>query len=123
MKFQRKAADNRVFYDRLIQNLFVELNLGSAELNPTLILPTYHATNDPLVTDELGERQPHWCTIKHIIGQRGVDFFNRLLRDAPADIKGCRSLTKIRRYIKDNTDFSDCQLSAANALSGFDGRT
>lgn len=120
MKFQRKASDNRVFYDNLIRVLFVELNLGGTELNPDLILPTYHAMADPAVLRELGERQPHWCTIAHIIGQRGIDFFDQLLRNAPADLKGCRDLTKIRGYLKSATDFTDCQLTAANALTGFD---
>lgn len=116
MNWEKRAADNRIFFDSLIRLLFVEINLGSKEINPYLILPSYHSQNDPFVEKELGEKQSHYCTIVHLIKQKGVDFFNNLLSNAPKELIGCRSIPKINRYIKDNTDFSYCQLSAANAI-------
>ena len=37
MKWGKKAADNRPFYDALIQVLFVEINIGSKAINPGLL--------------------------------------------------------------------------------------
>lgn len=117
MKWKKKAADDRPFYDALIQVLFVEINIGSKAINPGLLLPTYHAKDDPNVERELGNKEPHQCSIEHMIGKRGVDYFNNLLKKAPPELIGCNSIVKINRYIKSNTDFTDCQLSAGNSIN------
>ena len=103
-----KSRSNREFFDWLIRVLAVELNVGGKELSANLIIPSYSAKI--LYCDPDGKA---WCFAKvsDYLSKKTINELNNMLKSAALKNEG---LFKIRDYLLENTDLTDCHLTALN---------
>lgn len=126
IKLADKSRKNRILYDFLVLELVVETNLGTRHLDRDLLVPSY------LNHQHAGKAQEneYYCKITRDDGcifvpqgqafpKQLLDQLDDLLRQAPPELKGCRSRKMITDYIRHHTDLTDCHFTALNQMGGF----
>lgn len=120
LQLANRSRKNRIFYDFLILDLAVNLNLGEKQLNRDLLVPTYanhaHAVN---LNDE------NYCQItrdsgclyrpyREILSSKMLDQLDAILAEAPPELNRCGSRKMITDYLSFRTDLTDCHYAALN---------
>lgn len=120
LKLANRSRKNRIFYDFLILNLAVELNLGSKALNRDLFAPTYvnhiHAAN-PNADNYCRVTRDSGCLFlpyREILSKKMLDDLDVILAEAPPELYHCGSRKMITDYLSQRTDLTDCHFVALN---------
>ena len=112
-----------MFFDHLIRELAVCLNVGDTALNREQLVPTYvkHSQARELVEDEnyIQITRDTGCLYQplgQILPSKLLDQIDEMLRQAPHNLKGSHSRKLITDYLSSCTDLTDCHYSAMNLM-------
>ena len=103
-----KSRSNREFFDWLIRVLADELNIGGKELSGDLILPSWIIKIT--WTDPDGKKW-FFGKVSDFLSKKVIKDLNNMLESA--DLKNA-GLYKIRDFLLQHTDLTDCHLTALN---------
>lgn len=123
IKLANRSRSNRVFFDHLIRELAICLNVGDTTLNREELVPTYvnHAHASNLVEDEnyIQLDRDTGCLFRplaQILPRKLLDQIDEMLQQAPTSLKGSHSRKLITDYLSQCTDLTDCHYSAMNLM-------
>lgn len=123
IKLANRSRTNRMFFDHLIRELAVCLNVGDTALNREQLVPTYvnHAQARELVEDEnyIQITRDTGCLyqpLAQILPCKLLDQIDEMLQQAPHNLKGSNSRKLITDYLSSCTDLTDCHYSAMNLM-------
>ena len=112
-----------MFFDHLIRELAICLNVGDTALNREQLVPTYvnHAQAGELVEDEnyIQITRDTGCIYKPlalILPSKLLDQIDEMLMQAPHNLKGSHSRKLITDYLSSCTDLTECHYSAMNLM-------
>lgn len=117
IKIANKCRSNRMFFDNLIKEIAICINVGDTEINRELELPSYRGikgrSGDSLCfgskVSAIGFDTP-----SDMLSGKCLDAIDRMLRDAKQ--KGINTKQQIAELIKEHTDLTDCHLCALNGM-------
>ena len=120
IKLANRSRKNRMFFDNLILELAICLNVGDTTLNRDLMLPSYRGIqtrcNDKEAISLSKVAAVGFNTPRQMLPTPTLDAIDRALREAPPQLKGCGSIRLIKNYISAFTDLNDCHLTALNTM-------
>ena len=123
LKLSARSRRNRMFFDNLIRELAICLNVGDTALNREELFPTYvnHAQAGELVNDEyyIQINRDTGCLFRplaELLPNKTLDDLDALLAEAPPELKHCGSRRMITDYLSQRTDLADCHFSALNEM-------
>lgn len=127
IKLANRSRKNRVLFDFLVLELVVEINLGTISLNRDLLIPTYvnhaHAGSLSEADNYVQLNRDTGCQFVpqgEALPSNLLAALDKMLREAPAKLKGCRSRKMITDYLRQHTDLTDCHFTALNKMQSFD---
>lgn len=123
IRLANRSRKNRIFFDHLIRELAICLNLGDTSLNREELVPTYcnHSQAGKVAFDEnyIQLNRDTGCLflpLVNVLPGSVLDTLDEMLLQAPPELKGCRSRKLITEYLSQHTDLTDCHYSALNQM-------
>ena len=118
-----RSRKNRIFFDHLIRELAICLNVGDTSLDREVLVPTYvnHLHAGMVAKDEY-YIQPNRDTgclflpLGDVLPSSLLDRLDEMLANAPANLKRCGSRKLITDYLSQCTDLTQCHYSAMNQM-------
>lgn len=118
-----RSRKNRIFFDQLIRELVICLNTGDVSLNRNLLMPTYvnHKLAGKISEDSNYIKVNYatgllFCPLSDVLHYKILDALDKMLFEAPLNLKHCNSRHLITEYLASCTDFNDCNFSALNEM-------
>lgn len=112
-----------MFFDHLIRELAICLNVGDTALNREELMPTYvnHARARELADDYnyiqiTRDTGCLYLPLAQILPNKLLDQIDEMLRQAPCNLKRSHSRELITAYLSTCTDLTDCHYSAMNLM-------
>lgn len=113
-----KSRANRMFFDNLIKEIAICINVGDMAINRDLELPSYRGKSRRKGNDvvDIGNKSQAigFDTPAGMLSGKCIDAIDEMLRTA--NLKGCNSRQQISDFIKQHTDLTDCHLCALNGM-------
>ena len=123
IKLANRSRTNRMFFDHLIRELAICINVGDMALNREQLVPTYvkHSQARELVENEyyIQITRDTGCLYQplgQILPSKLLDQIDKMLQQAPHHLKGSHSRKLITDYLSSCTDLTDCHYSALNLM-------
>ena len=123
IRLANRSRKNRIFFDHLIRELAICLNVGDTSLDREVLVPTYvnHSMAGKVRNNE------YYCQITRddgilflplydILPSDLLDRLDEMLANAPANLKRCGSRKLITDYLSQCTDLTQCHYSALNQM-------
>lgn len=121
IKLENLTRKNRIFYDSFIREIIICLAYGDKKTNRDLMLASYvnhkHGDNVSDPDNYFQLNRDTGCTfkpIKDVVSKKTLDAIDEMLSNA--NLAPCFDLTKLKQYLKEQSDLSDSSLSAANGM-------
>lgn len=123
IKLANRSRKNRIFFDHLIRELAISLNLGDDSLNRKQLVPTYvsheYSGKDSDCGNYIQLNSKTGCLyvpLSDVLPASLLDSIDDMLRHAPLELKGSGSRKLITAYLSKCTDLNDCHYSALNSM-------
>lgn len=117
-----RSRKNRIFYDFLVRDIAINLNLGEKQLNRDLLAPVYanhsHAANlnDVNYCQVTRDSGCFYLPYNKILSKEMLDQLDAILAEAPPELHHCGSNKMITDYLRQRTDLTDCHFTALNIM-------
>lgn len=120
IKLANKSRGNRMFFDNLVKEIAICINVGYAAINRDLELPSYRgirrrgeeATSHGSKVSSIGFDTP-----VGMLSRKTLDAIDLMLQEAKSlRLEGCNSRRRISDFIIEHTDLTDCHLCALNEM-------
>ena len=123
IKLANRSRKNRIFFDHLIRELAICLNVGDTSINRKQLAPSYvnHSLAGTVAEDEnyFQLNRDTGCLfqpLENILPVAILDALDAMLQQAPPELKGSCSRKLITDYLTQCTDLTDCHYSALNMM-------
>lgn len=118
-----RSRKNRIFFDHLVRELAISLNMGDDSLNRGQLVPTYVSHEYAGKASDKGNyvqlNSKSGCLyvpLGDVLPASLLNAIDNMLMQAPPELKGCGSRKQITDYLSQCTDLTDCHYSAMNEM-------
>lgn len=116
-----KSRKNRMFFDNLIKEIAISINVGDVTLNQNLELPSYRGMQrrkeENVVHIGSNHQAVGFDTPRSMLTHTTLCALDALLGEAKdKGLKGCGSRQRIADFIISQTDLTECHLTALNEM-------
>ena len=121
IRLANRSRKNRMFFDNLIKEIAICINVGYTTVNRTVELPSYRGLQRRKDEDVIDIGNNHQAigfdTPEDMLSPSLLRSIDGMLAEAKAEgLSGCGSRLQISKFIQEHTDLTDCHLCALNEM-------
>ena len=121
IRLANRSRSNRMFYDNLVKEIAICINMGYPSINRELELPSYRGISSRKGEDVIDIGNNHaaigFDTPAGMLPPAVLRAIDGMMEEAKKEgLAGCGSRRTISDFIISHTDLTDCHLSALNEM-------